>query len=356
MALCHIPPELREPILLPMKNTVPLFCFLRQVWLNAPRKIHILEVAMPIRASRTVILLGVLFSSGCAVWPGEEHRAVTMDSIRAAVDDSLRSQPQQPAASCLDLTGVEEQLRRQRSQMVKMNKQLQALTSASPAFASADCPPVNAPASAVDGKTIIGDSEWIYLTPPGHHYQARVDSGAALSSLSAINITRFERNGEKWVRFWLQHDDEADPIEVEAPLVRHVRIRQASADEADRRPVVSLTVNLGNNLQQNAEFSLTDRSQMTYPILLGREFLRDVTLIDVGRQFVQPKFVPDMPQQPASVKAPAELSPTGPSPAEPAAAEHEPAPQTPAAAATPDSDTGSIAPESAATPASAVSE
>lgn len=134
MVLCHIRPESPELIWPPMKKTVPLFCFLRQVWLNAPRKIHIQEVAMPIRASRTVILLGVLFSSGCAVWPGEEHRAVTMDSIRAAVDDSLRSQPQQPAASCQDLTGVEEQLRRQRSQMVKMNKQLQALTSASPAF------------------------------------------------------------------------------------------------------------------------------------------------------------------------------------------------------------------------------
>src|SRR5690606_25429882 len=32
---------------------------------------------------------------------------------------------------------------------------------------------------------------------------------------------------------------------------------------------------------------------MTYPILLGREFLRDIVLIDVGRTNVQPKFQPD---------------------------------------------------------------
>src|SRR5690606_8163018 len=42
--------------------------------------------------------------------------------------------------------------------------------------------------------------------------------------------------------------------------------------------------------QQEAEFTLTDRSQMSYPMLLGRSFLQDVALIDVGKEFTQPKF------------------------------------------------------------------
>src|SRR5690606_26507194 len=85
---------------------------------------------------------------------------------------------------------------------------------------------------------------------------------------------------------------EAEPLQIEAPVVRNVRIRQASADDVERRPVVQLTINLGSGLQQDAEFTLTDRSQMTYPILLGREFLRDIVLIDVGRKNVQPRFQP----------------------------------------------------------------
>lgn len=250
---------------------------------------------MPQRASYFLIPAVLLTLAGCTSWPTPEHRAVTNDSIRAIMDDVVADNPVPVPPDCTDLSQLEavsKALGQQTRQFDELNDQLKSLVAANPNFASSECQEP-AGAAALDGKTIIGSSEWIYLTPPGHHYQARVDSGAATSSLSAQNITRFERNGEKWVRFFLQHDDEAQPIEVEAPLVRHVRIRQASADEVDRRPVVSLTVNLGNNLQQDTEFNLTDRSQMTYPILLGRQFLRDVTLIDVGREFIHPKFEPD---------------------------------------------------------------
>lgn len=249
---------------------------------------------MPLRASFFLIACVALISSGCSVWPGPEHRDLTLADIEKLLDQKIPvAEPAPVVTACADVTALEDTLRRQRLQLVRISKQLQSLTAVSPTFSAAECPPREAPATLMDGKTIIGASEWIYLSPPGHHYQARIDSGAATSSLSAVNVERFERNGKRWVRFLLQHDDEAEPIEIEAPLIRHVLIRQASSDEVDRRPVVSLTVNLGNALQQDTEFTLTDRSQMTYPILLGREFLRDVTLIDVGRRFLHAKFVPD---------------------------------------------------------------
>ncbi len=268
---------------------------------------------MPIRASFFLIACTALISSGCSVWPGPEHRDLTLADIERLLDQKLpAAEPVPAAAVCGDVAALDDKLRRQRLQLVRINKQLQALTAASPTFSGAECPPREAPATLMDGKTIVGASEWIYLSPPGHHYQARIDSGAATSSLSAVNVVRFERNGKRWVRFWLQHDDEAEPIEIEAPLVRHVLIRQASSDEVDRRPVVSLTVNLGTDLQQDTEFTLTDRSQMTYPILLGREFLRDVTLIDVGRRFLHAKFVPDTaPATKAVVPPESESSATG---------------------------------------------
>src|SRR5690554_7836235 len=101
----------------------------------------------------------------------------------------------------------------------------------------------------------------MYLPAIGHHYQARIDSGATTSSIHADNILRFERDGKKWVRFEIREDDDSEPIEVETPLTRTVLIRQASAEEPERRSVVTLTVNLGG-LQQDSEFTLTDRSKM----------------------------------------------------------------------------------------------
>ncbi|MFC3681084.1 ATP-dependent zinc protease family protein [Bacterioplanoides pacificum] len=252
---------------------------------------------MPRRAASFVLICSLLSVTGCSIWPSAEHRAVTEGSIRSTLEQVV-SEQEAREIQCTDTAVVDSRLQLQGETLERVSQQLQMLTAASPALATADCPPAAAPSRSLDGKTLVGATEWIYLAPPGRHYKARVDSGAATSSLSAINIQKFERNGQPWVRFDLQHDDDSDATHIEVPLERHVRIRQASADEIDRRAVVKLTVNLGSGLQQDTEFSLTDRSEMTYPILLGRSFLRDMTLIDVGRRFVQPKFIPDDAGQP----------------------------------------------------------
>jgi len=241
------------------------------------------------RGALLSILPMVLLSAGCSVWPDAQHRAMNNASVQKSVAAALQQQAPQDV-QCVDSDRIEQQLKQQQGVLQQLSDQLQLLTAASPALAPSGCPPVTSAAPELDGKTLVGGTEWIYLTPPGRHYKARIDSGAATSSLSALNIENFERNGEPWVRFDLQHDDESEAVHIEVPLQRYVRIRQASADGVDRRAVVLLTLNLGPELQQQAEFSLTDRSEMTYPILLGRSFLQDLTLIDVGRNFVQPKF------------------------------------------------------------------
>ena len=61
---------------------------------------------------------------------------------------------------------------------------------------------------------------------------------------------------------------------------------QSPAAEAQRRPVVKLRVALGP-IEQQREFTLADRSQYDYPVLIGRNFLRDVAVVDVARQYTQ---------------------------------------------------------------------
>ena len=147
-----------------------------------------------------------------------------------------------------------------------------------------------------DGKLLLGEVEWLWLDAAGRAFKARIDTGAKTSSISTEEVTLFERDGKQWVRFFIGHTGVDDRIQLEAPLARHARVRQASAEGFDRRPVVWLSVRFGylkksSDFEQseNTEFTLTDRSRMTYPVLLGRDFLKDIAVVDVARKYIQPK-------------------------------------------------------------------
>ncbi|MBA4742963.1 MAG: ATP-dependent zinc protease [Azoarcus sp.] len=157
-----------------------------------------------------------------------------------------------------------------------------------------DCPgPLTT--DAADQKLVLGRAEWVGLPTLGSYFKARLDTGANTSSLSAEEITPFERDGEDWVRFRLAlGEDDAvvagvRDLEIEAKVVRRVRILQASG--TDSRPVIALPMTLGT-LEQNVEFTLNDRAHLSYPVLLGRRFMMDQAVIDVSRSYTlaRPEF------------------------------------------------------------------
>ena len=141
----------------------------------------------------------------------------------------------------------------------------------------------------IENKWLLGRVEWLWLPTLEDSVKARIDSGAKTSSMSATDIEEFERDGKAWIRFHFRHDNHL--AQLEAPLSRYVRIRQANSKKADRRPVIMLPVRVGD-LDKEVEFTLKDRTRMLYPVLLGREFMNDDVLIDPSRLFVQPKHKP----------------------------------------------------------------
>lgn len=140
-------------------------------------------------------------------------------------------------------------------------------------------------AQRIDGKLVVGEVEKAYLVGPGFVYDARIDSGATTSSMDARNIRRFERDGNQWVRFDIPVPgaEAGEVTTIEREIARNARIIQSNDDDPERRPVVELQFRIGSK-QQKAEFTLSDRSHLTYPMLIGRNILRDVMLIDVGRE------------------------------------------------------------------------
>lgn len=135
-----------------------------------------------------------------------------------------------------------------------------------------------------DGKTIIGTVEKVFLSPPGILLPARIDTGAETSSLDARDLRDFERDGKDWVRFILVDPETEEEIEVERPVARYVRILQSATEESERRAVVKLRFVIGS-VSRSAEFTLSNREHLEYPLLIGRNILQDVMMVDVGRSF-----------------------------------------------------------------------
>ncbi|WP_075184962.1 ATP-dependent zinc protease family protein [Teredinibacter haidensis] len=134
-------------------------------------------------------------------------------------------------------------------------------------------------------KIVIGRIEWAWLELAEQRYKARVDTGVEGSSLMVKDVQPFERNGSKWIRFRIPTTDEAPFLET--PLLRYKKNRNGSA-ESERRPVVNLLVRVGE-INEEVEFNLIARDSMVYPVLLGRNFLRDIAIVDVAQKFIQPK-------------------------------------------------------------------
>ncbi|WP_320152213.1 RimK/LysX family protein [uncultured Tolumonas sp.] len=147
------------------------------------------------------------------------------------------------------------------------------------------CIPAEPGKTTPDGKMILGETEWIYVEEANGNFMSRIDTGATTSSISAHDVTVFEREGRRWVKFIMPIDGGKE-VNVEAPFVKYIRIRQANGLED--RPIVRMTIRIGT-VTEKADFSLTDRSNMDFPVLMGREFIKDVAVVDVARENVQGK-------------------------------------------------------------------
>ncbi len=137
-------------------------------------------------------------------------------------------------------------------------------------------------------RQVAGWLEWVVLEPYGLKLKGKLDTGAKTSSLHAVDIEYFQRDGKEWVRFkTLDPRRGTQPMTIERPLVRDVRIKRHTA-AFQERPVVSLDLCLGDQLV-SAEFSLIDRRRFNYPVLLGRSLLKqERILVDASAIFTLP--------------------------------------------------------------------
>lgn len=134
-------------------------------------------------------------------------------------------------------------------------------------------------------KIVIGSDEWCaFPTLNIPAIKARVDSGAKTSSLHAINIQPFSRNGEPWVTFEVHplQDNRKVMVHCEAQVIDQ-RIIKSSSGDREKRLVIRVPLVLGE-LSWDVEVTLTNRDSMGYRMLLGREAMHGRTLVDPAGQ------------------------------------------------------------------------
>ena len=130
---------------------------------------------------------------------------------------------------------------------------------------------------------IIGETEAIYLPGFSAPFEARIDTGATTSSIDAREVRLFERDGQQWVSFRIIARD-GKSRSYELPVVRTVRIKQHNG-ESLRRVCVMLTFRFGH-LTLEREFTLTDRGRFEYPVLVGRNIINGLAVVDPSRRNV----------------------------------------------------------------------
>ncbi|WP_183382377.1 ATP-dependent zinc protease family protein [Halomonas stenophila] len=263
---------------------------------------------MPLRPPLMLSLLGLTWLGGCALVPADRPdppEPLTPPAFEARIDrleetlsarcdarlEMLAQHRQQQQRLTTDVREVGSLLRNLRQDVAGLS----ADAAESPTVA--DCP---AGDERLANKALLGRSEWVGFPSVGTYLEARIDSGANTSSLSATEITTFERDGEDWVRFKLGLNDEDGAVDavrddwIEAPVERRVRIVQANGEQS--RPVIRLLMTLGS-IRETVEFTLTDRIPLDYPVLLGRRFLMDIAVVDVAQEHIheRPSFPDDGP-------------------------------------------------------------
>ena len=132
-------------------------------------------------------------------------------------------------------------------------------------------------------KKVIGPVATVQETESNLEFAARVDTGATTSSVHVDKVQiedeaqRMVDNVGKPIRFRVNnHDGETKWLKRRIVDISEVK----TSERSELRYKVPLTLKV-NDVKKRVLVSLNNRSHMTYPVLLGRNFLRGEFIVDV---------------------------------------------------------------------------
>lgn len=139
-------------------------------------------------------------------------------------------------------------------------------------------------------KKVIGRREYVDFPQLGlEGIEAKVDTGAYTTSIHCEDIKHFEQNGVPYVSFVLL-DESHSQYHGHTYMWALYKTKQVknSFGQTEERHSILTQIRLFDEIY-NVELQLADRSQMDYPVLLGRKALKKRFLVDVSRMHLAAK-------------------------------------------------------------------
>lgn len=139
------------------------------------------------------------------------------------------------------------------------------------------------------GRVIAGWREYVVLPALGiGPLVAKLDTGARSAALHAENIQIYEKNGRYRIRFDVPIDSRSRQVKTcDLELSDERRVKNTGG-RSELRQVVETDLKLGGTLWQ-VQITLTNRTDMGVPMLLGRNTIKERFLVHPGRSFVLSK-------------------------------------------------------------------
>ena len=135
------------------------------------------------------------------------------------------------------------------------------------------------------GKKVIGETAQISMTDGNIEYLARIDTGARITSVHALDVEVAESSQDKKdnIGKLLTFDTENEKGERKQVTTRVVDVAKVrNAQGVEYRYVVDLNLNW-QGMDKSGHVNLRDRSAMSYKLLIGRNWLSDDFVVDVNK-------------------------------------------------------------------------
>jgi hypothetical protein len=139
---------------------------------------------------------------------------------------------------------------------------------------------------AISNKTIIGQIEDIYVDEAKNSYKARIDTGAATTSINAqmLRIKGGSKDPSKNIGKKIIFDTynaEKKKTTIEATIIDVRRVTNSQGEE--KRYMVELSLTYKGKTKKIG-VNLRDRSKMEYKLLIGRNWLKGDYVVDVSKE------------------------------------------------------------------------
>lgn len=146
----------------------------------------------------------------------------------------------------------------------------------------------NPAAKRATAKTVLGWREWVSLPELDiARIKVKVDTGARTCALHAYFVEPYQRDGKLWVRFGIhpQQRTVEQAVECHAAVVDRREVTD-SGGHRELRYVIRTAIVIGATAI-DAEVTLTDRENMHFRMLLGRNAIIGNFTVDPELSYLQ---------------------------------------------------------------------